>query len=60
MNTYIAIFNQKEIQIQADSQWDAVQLARIELKIPKSKEGRLVVMLLAKGRNTVVHSTASL
>ncbi len=60
MNTYIAIFNQKEIQIKADSQWDAVQLARIELKIPKSKEGRLIVMLLAKGKNPVVHSTASL
>ncbi len=60
MNTYIAIFNQKEIQIQADSQWDAVQLARIELKIPKSKTGLLSVVLVAKDTNPVVHSTASL
>ena len=60
MNTYIAMFNQKSIQIQADSQWDAVQLARNELKVPKSKIGLLSVMLLAKDNNSVVHSTASL
>lgn len=60
MNTYIAIFNQKEIQIQADSQWDAVQLARIELKVTKSKVGLLSVMLVAQDNNPVVHSTASL
>lgn len=60
MNTYIAIFNQKEIQIQADSQWDAVQLARIELKIPKNKVGLLSVMLVAKDNIPVVHSTACL
>ena len=51
MNTYIAIFNRKEIQFQADSQWDAVQLARIEMKIPKSKVGLLSVVPLAKDDN---------
>ena len=60
MNTYIAIFNQKEIQIQADSQWDAVQLARIELNIPKSRTGLLSVVLVAKDNNPIVHSTTSL
>ena len=60
MNTYIAIFNQKEIKIKTDSNWDAVQLARIELKVPKSKTGLLSVVLVAKGDNPVTHSTASL
>ena len=60
MNTYIAMFNQKSIQIQADSQWDAVQSARNELKVPKSKIGLLSVVLLAKDNNPVVHSTACL
>ncbi len=60
MNTYIAIFNQKEIKIKTDSNWDAVQLARIELKVPKSKTGLLSVTLVAKDNKPVVHSTASL
>lgn len=60
MNTYTAFYNQKEVQIQAESQWDAVQLARKELKVPKSKIGLLSVMLVAKDNNLVVHSTTSL
>lgn len=60
MNTYIAMFNQKSIQIQADSQWDAVQLARTNLKVPKSKIGLLSVVLVAQDNNPVVHSTACL
>lgn len=60
MNIYKAFYNQKEIQIQATSQWDAVQLARKELRVPKSKIGLLSVMLVAKDNKPVVHSTASL
>ena len=60
MNTYIAFYNQKEIQIEAKSQWDAVQLARKELRVPKSKIGLLSVILAAKDNKPVVHSTASL
>lgn len=60
MNIYKAFYNQKEIQIQADSQWDAVQLARKELKVPKSKFGLLSVILVAKDNKPVVHSTASI
>lgn len=60
MHIYKAFYNQKEIQIQADSQWDAVQLARKELKVPKSKFGLLSVILVAKDNKPVVHSTASI
>ncbi len=60
MNTYVAMFNKKEIQIQAESQWDAVQLARKEMKVPKSKVGLLSVILAAKSNKPVVHSIASI
>lgn len=59
MNTYIAMYNQKDIQIQADSQWDAVLQARNELKVPKSKIGLLSVMLVVKDNKPITHSTTS-
>ena len=44
----------------ADSMYAAVLTARKELKVSKSKEGLLAVVLAAKGDEAVVHSGASL
>lgn len=52
---YIAFFQGKRKEIWAKSQWDAVQKARSELKVPKSKTGLLAVMLA-----DVVHDPGSL
>ena len=52
---YIAFFQGKRKEIRAKSQWDAVQKARSELKVPKSKQGLLSVVLA-----DVTHSTGSL
>lgn len=52
---YIAFFQGKRKEIWAKSQWDAVQKARSELKVPKSKQGLLSVVLA-----DVTHSTGSL
>lgn len=52
---YIAFFQGKQKVIWAKSQWDAVQKARSELKVPKSKQGLLSVVLA-----DVTHSTGSL
>ena len=52
---YIAFFQGKRKEIWAKSQWDAVQKARSELKVPKSKQGLLSVVLA-----DVAHSTGSL
>ena len=52
---YIAFFQGKRKEIWAKSQWDAVQKARSELKVPKSKQGLLSVVLA-----DVTHSTESL
>lgn len=60
MNTYIAIFNGRQLELQADSQYAAVLMARKELKVSKSKEGLLAVVLAAKDGEAVVHSGASL
>lgn len=60
MNIYKAIYNQKEIQIQAESRWDATVQARKDLKVPKSKIGLLSVMLVAIDDKPVTHSTASI
>lgn len=59
LNTYKAFYNRKEIEIKAESQWDAVQLARKEIKVPKSKVGLLSVMLVAIDDKPITHSTAS-
>ena len=59
MNTYRAFYFRKEIEIQAESQWDAVQLARKEMKVPKNKIGLLSVMLVAIDDKPITHSTAS-
>ena len=52
---YIAFFQGKRKEIWAKSQWNAVQKARSELKVPKSKQGLLSVVLA-----DVTHSTGSL
>lgn len=52
---YIAFFQGKRKEVWAKSQWDAVQKARSELKVPKSKQGLLSVVLA-----DVTHSTGSL
>lgn len=52
---YIAFFQGKRKEIWAKSQWDAVQKTRSELKVPKSKQGLLSVVLA-----DVTHSTGSL
>lgn len=60
MNTYIAFFNGRQLELQADSQYEAVLKARIGLKVSRSKEGLLSVVLAAKQGEAVVHSGASL
>lgn len=59
MNTYIAFFNGRQLEVQADSQYAAVLMARKELKVSKNKEGLLSVLLAAKQGEAVVHSGAS-
>ena len=60
MNTYIAFFNGRQLELQADSMYAAVLMARKELKVSKSREGLLAVALAAKGDEAVVHSGDSL
>ena len=59
-NGYIAMFNGKKAEIYSDSLYGAKKEAIKVLKVPKSKQGLLVVMLAQKDGKQVTHSTASL
>lgn len=58
MNGYIAFFNSKQIEIYASSLYEAKQKAIQQLKVPKSKQGLLAVVLAEKGGEVVVHHPA--
>ena len=60
MNTYIAIFRNKQIQVTANCQYSAVLYARNDLKVPASKQGLLSVTLVAKGNTPIIHCSSSL
>ena len=60
MNTYIAIFRNKQIKVIADCQYSAVLYARKELKVPASKYGLLSVTLVAKGDTPAIHCGSSI
>jgi len=57
MNTYLAIYGHRRAEIKADALWPAVRLARAELKVPKSRQGLLSVVLIEKGGEQVYQST---
>lgn len=58
MNTYKAFFQGKQIEVKADTSYEAQQVA---VKIFKAKKSwSVTVMLVAKGEVPVIHSTASL
>lgn len=60
MNTYIAIWNGKRAELR-DTTLYAAKLQAISLwRVPKSKQGLLVIALVALADDSeVVHSTAS-
>lgn len=61
LNGYIAFFNDKRMEIQTYTLYDAVQKATVAFKVPKSKRGLLAVMVAECPLGTpVVHSTASI
>lgn len=58
MNTYIAFYNKREIEIKADTLYNAKTAAINVLAIPKSKQGLLAVVLAEKEGESVIHSTS--
>lgn len=53
---YIAFFNNKRIELQAPSLYAAKLKAIDQLKVPKSKQGLLAVVLAEKDGKPVIHS----
>lgn len=56
MNGYIAFYNDKRIEIHAKSLYEAKVEAIKQLKVPKSKQGLLAVVLAEKDGEQVVHT----
>lgn len=56
MNGYIAFYNDKQIEIRASSLYAAKLEAVKQLKVPKSKQGLLAVVLAEKDGKQVVHT----
>ncbi len=53
MNTYVAFYKNKKIEVQAETTYEAQKLAAAKFKAKKSYE--VTVMLAAKGGEAVVH-----
>lgn len=56
MNGYIAFYNDKQIEIRAKSLYEAKVEAIKQLKVLKSKQGLLAVVLAERDGKQVVHT----
>lgn len=56
MNGYIAFFQRKQVELYAESLYDAKLQAIAHFKVPKSKQGLLAVVLAEVDNKPVVHS----
>jgi hypothetical protein len=59
-NTYAYFYGGREGEVEADTLWEAVQRAREYLRVPRSRQGLLSVLLVKRGDAEVVHSTTEL
>jgi len=56
MNGYVCFYSDKQIEIHAKSLYEAKVEAIKQLKVPKSKQGLLAVVLADKDGKQVVHT----
>ena len=55
MNLYVCFYNNKTIEVEADTLYDAKLKAITQFKAPKSKQSMISVMLAEKDGETVSH-----
>jgi hypothetical protein len=60
MNGYICLYNQKSVEVYAETLYQAKVKAVELLKTPKNKQHMVTVMLAEKDGEQVTHSSASL
>lgn len=60
MNGYVGFYAGKRIELHASSLYEAKVNVIAKLKVPKSKQGLVAVVLAEKDGKTVTHSTAGL
>jgi len=57
MNGYIAFYNGKQIEVYADTSYEAQKTTIAQLRPPKSKQHMVTVVLAEKNGQQVTHST---
>lgn len=60
MNGYICIFLGKRVEVIANDLWQAKQKAIQALKVPKSKQGLLSIVLAEVEGNQITHNASSI
>jgi IMP cyclohydrolase len=56
MNGYVAFYNNKRIEVHAETLYAAKQKAIVELKVPKKREHMVSVVLAEKDGEQVTHT----
>ncbi len=60
MNGYICMFLGKRVEVIANDLWQAKQKAIQALKVPKSKQGLLSIVLAEVEGNQITHNASSI
>ena len=60
MNGYICMFLGKRVEVMANDLWQAKQKAIQALKVPKSKQGLLSIVLAEVEGNQITHNASSI
>lgn len=55
MNGYVAFYNQRRIEVYADTSYEAQQKAAEQLKVPPRRRHQVTVCLAEKNGEQVVH-----
>lgn len=59
-STFVAVYQGQQLEVVANTIWEAKQIAVKQLGVPKKKQGLLSIMLGELNGKSVLHSTASL
>lgn len=56
MNGYIAFYDNKRLELYAETLWEATVKARVTFRAPKSRQHLVTVMLAEQDGEPVVHT----
>ena len=60
MNGYLAFYQGEQVEVYADTIWQAKQIALRQLSVPKKKQGLLSIALAEVNNNQFTHNASSI